>query len=76
MIVVAIWLVIAKTTKYSALAALTAFTAMPFIDHALHRDWAITGIMGLLTIILIYRHRQNIQNLLDGSEDQSSLKED
>lgn len=74
--VVGIWLLIAKTTGYSALAALIAFSCMPFIVFALQGDWAVTGVMGLLTIILIYRHRSNIQNLLDGSEDKSSLKED
>ncbi len=74
--VVAIWLVIARISKLSALAALIAFTCMPFIYFAVRADLAVSGLLGLLSVILIYRHRENIQRMINGTENKSRLKQD
>lgn len=64
----ATWLVMAKIFKISSLSALTAAVLAPLYL------WLITAsqpylIMGLaLSVLLVWRHRSNIQNLLSGSE--------
>lgn len=72
--VVAIWFVVAKIFKLSSLAALIAFTCLPFIYLWLYANLAITTIFMLLSVILIIRHKDNIKRLLRGEENQSSLK--
>ena len=72
----AIWLVIAKASSLSALAALIAFTCLPFLFYLWRGDMPITGVLSLLTIILIFRHHENITRLIKGNEEKSSLSDD
>ncbi len=76
LVVVAIWLIVAKATSLSALAALIAFTCMPFIYYIWRGDLTVTIVLALMTLILIARHHQNIARLLSGREDKSSLSND
>ncbi|HEY5795323.1 MAG TPA: glycerol-3-phosphate 1-O-acyltransferase PlsY [Bosea sp. (in: a-proteobacteria)] len=64
----AIWLGIAKLSKYSSLSALTASFATPLILWFAmgHRQAAL--LMALLTCLLWFMHRTNIARLLSGSE--------
>ncbi len=66
--VVAIWLIVAKLFKLSSLAALIAFIALPFIYFALHQDLEIGALLGFVSVVLTWRHRQNIQRLVRGEE--------
>ncbi len=76
LLVVAIWLIVAKISKLSALAALIAFTCMPFIYYGFRNDLGTTVLLILLTLILIYRHRENIQRLMKGIEQTSKITKD
>lgn len=67
-IVVAIWLIVAKVFKLSSLAALIAFTFMPMIYYWQTANSLISLILVSLSVILIYRHRQNIQRMIQGAE--------
>lgn len=64
----AIWLSVAKLSKYSSLSALVASLLTPFIL------WAGTGnsqaalLMAVLSALLWFMHRTNIARLLAGSE--------
>lgn len=62
------WLVIAYAFRYSSLSALIAAVYAPFYSVLLfgvdNQFWAVLA-MG---IILIYRHKSNINNLLQGRE--------
>lgn len=63
-----IWLVVAKLGKISSLAALCAAVAAP-VAILLRHDlgvmfWSVLAI----SLLLIYRHKQNIQKLLRGEE--------
>ena len=71
--VIAIWLLVARISKLSALAALTAFIALPII-HALWRDDPMVSItLAAMSIILVYRHKSNIRRLFSGTEEKSRL---
>lgn len=68
------WLLVAAVFRWSSLAALSAAAAAPIyaILLGLPRDWVLaTGIMSLL---LIWRHKGNIRNLLSGKESRIGKK--
>lgn len=67
-IVVAIWLIVARVFKLSSLAAIIAFTLMPAIYFSLTSQTTISLLLSLLSLILIIRHKQNIMRMLQGEE--------
>lgn len=68
LIIALIWLTIAKVFKLSSLAALIAFAALPVISFGFAQPLPVTLIFTVLSLILIYRHRSNIQRLIKGQE--------
>ncbi len=62
------WLAIAFIFKYSSLAALVAAIAAPFYDVLIVGQNRITAAVGLMSALLIWRHRKNIENLFAGRE--------
>lgn len=62
------WLIIAFFFRYSSLAALAAATFAPFYAFLLFGLQPLCTAILIVSLILIWRHRKNIQNLLDGSE--------
>lgn len=67
-IIITIWLVLAKVFRVSSVAAIISFTALPFLVFWQEASFAITGIFSLMSAILIWRHKSNIQRLLQGKE--------
>lgn len=65
---IVIWLIVAKGFKLSSLAALIAFILLPAFTYWQFRDSTISSIFIALSIILIYRHKGNIQRLIAGTE--------
>ncbi|QEY24827.1 glycerol-3-phosphate 1-O-acyltransferase PlsY [Neisseria animalis] len=63
-----IWLVMAFGFKVSSLAALTATVVSPIIAFFLmpHTSWAWATVA--VALLVLYRHKTNIQNLLQGKE--------
>jgi len=63
------WLVAAALLRYSSLAGLIAAAASPLFAIWLYPSpYYIASITGM-TIILFWRHRSNIKNLIAGTED-------
>ena len=62
------WLIMAFLFKISSLSALTAAVLTPVYMWLLEASPAYLIFSILLSIILIWRHRSNIQKLLEGSE--------
>ena len=64
----ATWLVMALLFRYSSLAALTAAACAPIFAFmlGLPREWVLAS--GIMLLLLIWRHKNNIQNLLAGKE--------
>ena len=65
-----LWLSVAKLTRYSSLAALTATLSLPLIAWFGLQEPNITLLSSLIAILVSWRHRKNINNLLQGSEGQ------
>lgn len=66
--VLGVWLAVFAITKLSSLAALTASIASPIIGAFMIGDSLTTSVLTILTILLVWRHRANIQRLLSGAE--------
>lgn len=67
-VVAAIWLFIAKGLKISSLAALVAMALAPVIVWFWSDNIAWTVGVALMSAVLIWRHKSNIQRLLSGEE--------
>lgn len=62
------WVVIAYAFRYSSLAALVASIFAPFYYVLLFGTDVLLLAVSLMSVLLVYRHRQNIANLLAGKE--------
>ena len=71
----ATWIFMALVFRYSSLAALTAAVTTPVYAFllGLPREWLLTS--GILSLLLIWRHKSNIRNLLSGKEARIGKKE-
>ena len=69
----AIWLVMALLFRYSSLAALVAILLTPLGFMWLWPEPAVIVAMSIMTIMLFWRHRSNIANLLSGKEGKISF---
>lgn len=69
----AIWLGMAVLFRYSSLAALTAILLTPLGFIWLWPEKPVIIAMVIMTILLYWRHRSNIANLLNGNEGKISF---
>ncbi len=72
--VLAVWLLVAATLRYSSLAALCASFSAPLICWLYRPDSAILVMMIGMSGLLIWRHQSNIRNLLQGTESRIGTK--
>jgi len=62
------WLLIAVTTRYSSLSAITVSVLAPVYVWWFTRDPALILATGVMALMLLWRHRSNIQKLIAGTE--------
>ncbi len=67
-ILIAIWLLFARVFKISSLAAIISFCALPLLIYWREQDLQVSIVFVALSAILIWRHKSNIQRLIQGSE--------
>jgi glycerol-3-phosphate acyltransferase PlsY len=67
-VLIATWLLFAKVFRISSLAAIVSFCLLPPVIYWRTLDLPVTGTFALLSAILVWRHRSNIQRLLSGTE--------
>ncbi|MBU1424684.1 MAG: glycerol-3-phosphate 1-O-acyltransferase PlsY [Gammaproteobacteria bacterium] len=76
------WLLVAVVFRYSSLAALVAAIAAPIFamlvkQHGEHLRPELVLAIAIMSMLLIWRHKKNIQNLMTGKESKiGSKKED
>ena len=58
------WLMTALLFRYSALSAIVTFTFLPLYTWFSFESWTITSIYLALTLVVIYKHKNNIKNIL------------
>ncbi len=69
----AVWIVTAMATRYASLASMAAAVAAPLFALIFIREPAFTVALVIIAVLLIYRHRANIQRLRDGIESEINL---
>lgn len=67
--VAVIWLFVAKVLKISSASALVSMALAPAFVWLFWPEPALVGMQLTMTLLLFYRHRNNIRNLLRGSEE-------
>ena len=68
LIALAIWLGMAAIVKISSLSALVSIFFTPFILWYFSQSVELTSAVALMSILVFWRHKQNIKSLLQGSE--------
>ncbi|MBN2679026.1 MAG: glycerol-3-phosphate 1-O-acyltransferase PlsY [Acidithiobacillaceae bacterium] len=66
--VLGVWILIFAVTRVSSLAALLAAMSAAPIVFALSNQSSLRALVVLLVLLILWRHRSNIQRLLDGRE--------
>lgn len=67
-IIVGMWLIVFAACRYVSLASMAAAVAIPLAQVALHRSSAEVSLGAALTLLIVARHRTNLQRLLSGTE--------
>jgi len=62
------WLLVALVFRISSLAALVTALLIPFYFWWRYPEPAILLVSAVITVLLYWRHRGNIRNLIDGTE--------
>jgi glycerol-3-phosphate acyltransferase PlsY len=65
---VATWIIIAFFFRISSLAALVSALSVPVFCFMLYGAHGYTAAVGVVSLLLIWRHRSNIRNLIAGTE--------
>ena len=68
LIALGIWLAVAALLKISSLSALISIFAAPFILWYFSHSTELTAATALMSLIVFWRHKSNIQSLLKGTE--------
>jgi glycerol-3-phosphate acyltransferase PlsY len=63
-----IWISVAAIIRYSSLAAMAAVSALPFILLLKHDSMTKIAFSIVLAALIVFKHKSNIRNLLDGTE--------
>lgn len=71
----ATWLLVAFTTRYSSAAALSAATFSTAVS-LMFMPWQATAMVAFMTLLIIWRHRENIARLRAGTESRIGAKAD
>jgi glycerol-3-phosphate acyltransferase PlsY len=72
--VAGIWLLTAKVLKISSASALVSMALAPLIVWIFWPEPVLAGSQALISLVLFWRHRGNIRNLMTGSEDKIADK--
>jgi glycerol-3-phosphate acyltransferase PlsY len=73
LVAAAVWLLVAFTTKYSSAAALCA-AAFSTAVAAMYFPWPIKAMTAFMTLLIVWRHRENIVRLKASTESKIGQK--
>jgi len=73
-IILSIWIILFLTTRYVSVGSIAAAFALPFAAWFTTHDIGLTVVAGVMGALAIYKHRKNIQRLLDGTENRVQFR--
>ena len=68
LIILSVWIVLIAVTRYVSIGSLAASATLPFATWLTTHDWTLTAVTGVMGALAIYKHKGNIQRLLNGTE--------
>ena len=75
LIILGIWIILFLLTRYVSLGSVAASFALPFATwFTTGHDIGLTAVTGAMGGLAIYKHRRNIQRLLNGTENRVQFK--
>lgn len=69
----AVWVLTVMATRYASLASLSAAVVAPLFALVFIQQLAYVVALAVIATLLVYRHRDNIQRLRDGVENEIEL---
>lgn len=72
----ATWLIVAAFSRYSSLASLASAAFAPFYQLLIWEADATAVAMGVMSLLLVWRHAGNIAKLMNGTESKLGRKAD
>lgn len=75
LIALLIWIAGISFSKYSSVGALSAFAALPFLAVLLKPEMKFVLFSTIISILVYIRHKENIQRLITGREEQAHRNE-
>lgn len=69
-----VWLAVAFISRYSSAAALSAALAAPPLTHWLVGSPAATAVVIVMSVLLVWKHKDNLKRLLAGTESRIGAK--
>lgn len=74
LIVLVVFIFVVAVSHYISLASITAAFCLPFCVWILHGSPTMIAVMAFLGALAIYKHKANIQRLLNGTENRIGKK--
>lgn len=74
LIIFIVWILVLAATRYVSLASICASFTLPFAAWLTRESTTIVTITAALAALAIYKHRSNIQRLLNGTESKIGRK--
>ncbi len=67
------WLIIVGIFKYSSGGAIVSFACLPFLSYFLQENGEFTIMACSMTLLILLRHKENIERLIKGNEGRMCL---
>lgn len=74
LIILGIWILVLGLTRFVSLASICASAALPFATWVTGGSFTMIAITSAMTALAIYKHKPNIQRLLNGTESRIGSK--
>jgi glycerol-3-phosphate acyltransferase PlsY len=74
LIILGIWIIVLGLSRFVSLASITASAALPFATWLTKGSITMISITGVMAVLAIYKHKTNIQRLLNGTENRLVFK--
>jgi glycerol-3-phosphate acyltransferase PlsY len=74
-LVAATWIIIAKFARYSSLASIISMCLAPIYALLITQRLDVFPSLFIMALLILYKHRNNITRLMDGTEPKIKLKE-
>jgi acyl phosphate:glycerol-3-phosphate acyltransferase len=74
LIILGVWIIVFVLSRYVSLASILAAFTLPFAAWAFGESLTIVFVTGALATLAIYKHKANIQRLINGTENRIGAK--